>query len=70
MSYVGFCENLRIRAIIIDNFGTNLSFQLHICNPLFENAAPNSVFETCGGGLGPIHSSPNNNIRGFEWLIL
>ena len=32
--------------IIIDNFGINLSFLLHIYNLLFENIALNSVFET------------------------
>ena len=52
---IGFCENLRVRIIIINNFETNLSFQLYICNSLFENAAPNNVLET--SGLSPIYYS-------------
>ena len=39
-----FCENFRVRMAIIDNLEIKLYFQLHICNPLFENAVSNNVF--------------------------
>ena len=50
--------------VIIDNLGTNLYFQLHIYNILFENATPKSFFET--SRLSPIIPLSNNNIRGFD----
>ena len=55
--------------VIIDNFDINLSFQLHICNPLFENALLlTSFFKLADLAQSTISflSSPNNNIIGFD----
>ena len=62
-----------IRAVTIDKYWTNLYFQLDIYNPLFENIAPDIVFDI--SGLRSTHTLPilslqNNKIRSFDWLVL
>ena len=65
-NWLGFCVNLKVRIIIIGNFGINLCETYAIF--YLKNDIGSDVFLT--SGLGLIRYSTYNNIRSFDLSIL